>query len=423
MKHTFAKLLLVSSIAYSITLAPLTAYSFMDTQGSWAEQSINRLSSMGIINGYPNGTFKPEGLISRAEFSAVLVKALGLSSYNQNQSDFLDVKPGYWAFNSIESVSANNYVSGYPGGYFYPNRNITRAEALTVITKASKVAMLDTQQSDTLLGAYPDNTSIPVWARTSVATAIKNNIFRPNNNTLDASRYASRADIATYTDNLMLTLKGQPNNNTAYIPTQPNATTTTPSTTTTNTVSVVPANTVFNAVLSTAVSSDRSQVGDTVSARLEAPLVANDGKIIAPAGSEIRGIITVLEKPQIAEQSGGVTINFNQLVLVDGKTIPVSAEINTTGGKLNAATLPERLLAAGQKTLTGAAIGSGAGVILAAIKDKSQISDYLLRGGVIGAGAGLASSLTDKGKALLLLPGDTLELRLRQTLFLNNGPQ
>ena len=428
MKKSFTKLLLLGSLSLSLAASPLYAFSFVDTQGTWAEQSINKLSAEGIINGYPNGTFKPDGLISRAEFSAVLSKALKLPTYNANQGSFSDVKPDFWAYRSIESVSVNEYVSGYPGGYFYPNNNITRAEALTVITKASRVPLLTSAQSDEILNKYTDNASIPNWARSSVATAIKNNIFKPTYS-LNGNQYATRADIASYTDNLLLTVNGtQTSNNTTYNPylqNQQNNNTSSSQTTNnssdTASVSVVPSDTIFRVVLNTVISSERSQVGDMVSARLEAPLISNDGKIIAQAGSEIRGIITTLEKPQFAEQSAGVIVNFNQVILPDNKNIPISAQINTTDGKLNAATLPDRLLDATKKTATGVAIGSGAAVILAAIKDKSLIPDYLLRGSVIGAGAGLASSVTDKGKSLLLLPGDTIELRLKQTLFISNN--
>ncbi|MGJ8495984.1 S-layer homology domain-containing protein, partial [Glaesserella parasuis] len=92
--------------------APLlaTAAIFPDTQANWARNAIQTLSDQGIITGYPDGSFRPDGLVTRAEFSAVLVKALGLNASASGAQTFSDVPTTHWAYPSIETVRASGLV-------------------------------------------------------------------------------------------------------------------------------------------------------------------------------------------------------------------------------------------------------------------------------------------------------------------------
>lgn len=106
------------------------ATKFSDASDDWYSKAINYVVGKGLISGYPNGTFKPNESITRAEFAQMI------SGYVKNEkastSDFKDVKD-HWAKDAIDKLYGNKNVNGYPDGSFKPNAKITRAEAVTIL--------------------------------------------------------------------------------------------------------------------------------------------------------------------------------------------------------------------------------------------------------------------------------------------------
>jgi len=99
---------------------------------AWYAQSVTYLASIHILNGYPDGTFKPDEPITRAEFATVISGFDSLEPADDNI--FTDVE-GHWAQSFINSASEKGWVTGYPDGDFKPENNITRAEVVTVINR------------------------------------------------------------------------------------------------------------------------------------------------------------------------------------------------------------------------------------------------------------------------------------------------
>ena len=86
-----------------------------------------------MLTGYPDGTFKPNNKITRAEFAVIVSKFFETKTTDMN---FKDVKADHWAKKYVDSLVANNMMGGYPDGTFKPEQPITRAEVVTVINKA-----------------------------------------------------------------------------------------------------------------------------------------------------------------------------------------------------------------------------------------------------------------------------------------------
>ena len=107
-----------------------SATRFSDASDDWFSKAVNYVVGKGLISGYPNGTFKPNDSITRAEFAQMI------SGYVKNEkkstTDFQDVKD-HWAKDAIDKLYGNKNVSGYPDGSFKPNAKITRAEAVTIL--------------------------------------------------------------------------------------------------------------------------------------------------------------------------------------------------------------------------------------------------------------------------------------------------
>ena len=168
-----------------------------DTKGHWAESYVGQLTQRGIIGGFPDGSFKPDDGITRAQFAAIAVKALNLPSAS-GPASFADVSPSYWANKAIASVSQAGLVTGFPDGRFKPEDKITRAQALVILAKA-----LPAQGTAdiSILNSYADGSSVPPWAAPSVAKAAKARILvsYPDPSQIKPNVNATRADVAALT--------------------------------------------------------------------------------------------------------------------------------------------------------------------------------------------------------------------------------
>lgn len=123
----------------------------------WYNNAISTLSNMGIINGYPDGSFRPNAGITRAEFAKIAVSFFRDYS-RQTLGDLFSDISGQWYTNYINLAAELAIVSGYPDGTFRPANNITRAEAMTIVNNTlrrtpCKEGLLPVEQMIT----WPDN--------------------------------------------------------------------------------------------------------------------------------------------------------------------------------------------------------------------------------------------------------------------------
>ncbi len=160
-----------------------------DISGHWAEGNINELVSLGAIAGYPDGSFRPDNSITRAEFATVLAKVFKLAP--QNGKVFTDTA-AHWARDYIATVAANGIVNGYDDTTFGPDDLITREQMAVMVVKAAGLATAAGETS------FADSGSISVWAGESVAAAVENGIMSGYpDNTVRPVGNATRAEAAT----------------------------------------------------------------------------------------------------------------------------------------------------------------------------------------------------------------------------------
>ncbi|MBP1992189.1 glycoside hydrolase domain-containing protein [Paenibacillus eucommiae] len=172
-----------------------------DIAGHFAEAAILQLISEGVINGYSDGTFKPEKPVTRAEFTKLLAKALKLSDKDVSSSvAFADqAEIPDWAQESVALAVQAGFITGYEDGSFRPNAQITRAEIVAMIVRASGLPLVtDTATS------FSDDGRIPAWAKAFVVTAVKHDIVHGRDgNRFAANETASRAEAAVLLTNLL----------------------------------------------------------------------------------------------------------------------------------------------------------------------------------------------------------------------------
>jgi uncharacterized lipoprotein YddW (UPF0748 family) len=184
-------------------LKPTVAFSqttkFNDVQGSWAQPCIEQLAQRQIISGYPDGSFKPNAPVTRAEFAAMLGKAFPDTAEVRTGGKFADVPTKYWASAAIRKAYQTGFLAGYPGGVFQPNQNIPRVQALVSLASGLKYVPVKPSQ-ETLNGAFADATGIPEYSRSAIAAATEKQLVvnYPNVRTLNPNQLASRADVAAF---------------------------------------------------------------------------------------------------------------------------------------------------------------------------------------------------------------------------------
>lgn len=104
-------------------------------QGHWYTDAVNALAGLGIINGYPDHTYRPDNPVTRVEFMVMAVKLAGIP-VKENECSFYDIPDAYWAAGYIQAAADAGMVVGGEDGSFAPMRAITRAEAVTILNQA-----------------------------------------------------------------------------------------------------------------------------------------------------------------------------------------------------------------------------------------------------------------------------------------------
>lgn len=122
----------------------LASVQLTDTSTHWADATINNFVKLGVVTGYADGSFHPNASITRAEFATLIAKVFDLSS---NQGNTISDVSGHWAESSIRSLQSKGVLSGYPDGTFRPNQEIKRAEIIAIISRIMDLSKVPTAEA------------------------------------------------------------------------------------------------------------------------------------------------------------------------------------------------------------------------------------------------------------------------------------
>lgn len=171
--------------------------------------AIEALASRGTINGINADEFAPNRTITRAEFTAIVVRSLGLSP--QASQNFLDVPTTSWYAEYVGSAHSYGIVNGTAENIFSPNQKITRQEAAMMMANAAKLSGMDTDLSANeirdMLAQFGDYTKTAVWARSALAFNYKENILAQEMLNIAPTEFVTRADIAEMLYHMLLAAK------------------------------------------------------------------------------------------------------------------------------------------------------------------------------------------------------------------------
>lgn len=149
---------------------------FTDMSGkSWYTEAVATLANLGILTGYEDGTFRPNGNITRAEFATICAKFDERSE--TAESTFSDVAKAHWAYNAIISAAEKGWISGYPDGTFRPENKITRAETVSLVNRVLGRADLTLDSFTKDMKTWPDNADVQAWFYLAIQEATNSHDF------------------------------------------------------------------------------------------------------------------------------------------------------------------------------------------------------------------------------------------------------
>lgn len=187
----------LTNSTYALVWNPIE---FTDVANHWSKEAVNNLGSRMIINGVREGIFAPNQDITRAQFAAIIVRALGLKT-DDLTSHYADVTTDAWYASYINAASEYKLIQGYSNGHFGPNDKITRQQAMTILARALLLTDIDTtiseQEAATILAAFIDEGQIAEYAKSPIAVAVKTGLVTGKaNKTIAPTANISRAEVA-----------------------------------------------------------------------------------------------------------------------------------------------------------------------------------------------------------------------------------
>ena len=161
-----------------------------------------------VVTGAGSGTYDPNRSITRAEFAAIVVRALGLQKGTM-ESSFGDVTLTDWFNGYVDTATDYALITGYDNTSYGPNDILTREQAMAILARAMKKTGLSVSLTDsevnTLLASYTDVTAVSDYAKASVAICIKTGVVTdPSATTLLPKDYATRAEVAVMVQRLLI---------------------------------------------------------------------------------------------------------------------------------------------------------------------------------------------------------------------------
>ena len=147
--------------------------SFIDIAGHWAEKAINAWTARELVGGYPDGTFRPDSPISRAEFVALVNRVFGYTEMPAGQAlrpaKYIDVAKTDWYAGEIANAAAVGYLGGYPDGTVKPQNPVTRQEVAVLLSR-----ILPLNDESASINGFTDQDQIPTWSKAAIAAAVEN---------------------------------------------------------------------------------------------------------------------------------------------------------------------------------------------------------------------------------------------------------
>lgn len=382
----------------------------------WANTEISAVVQDGILSVTKN-SFEPEKEVSRSDFNSALLRTLGHAKSGVSTSNpFSDIDSSRADYSDILKSSALGLIYGYNDGTFKPDRIMTKTEAASVISHITK----DFKGNTKVLNQFADKADIPAWGVAQYAKTVDLGVYvnYPDASQLLPNKNLNKAEAAVLLYKLKQKIgavKEQYVNNEQVLGVEHLGVTKKAEVNEvqiTNTRNIVLAKNILKGYFYTYFSSKDANVGDTVTFTAKKDVYTEEGTFVLPADTTMKAVITDIEPKKWWNKNDKVTVEFESLTLPNGVTVPFSAEILNHNGVLT----ENRWAKPVAYTVGGALVGGGAGVGISAMSWHHHWGRGVAIGTPVGAGVGLLTGLTTKGRTFKANDGDYVWLELTQDL-------
>ena len=337
---------------------PANAFYTDMEESHWAYQPIKFLTEVGVVVGYPDGTYKPDIPVTRAEFASMAIKALGQEDANVTQEiHFSDVKPDFWAYNIIQKAVYFDLIPDANDEHFRPYDSVTRAEAISIAVNALTTQQISEQKArDILAKSYEDYELCPAWFLIAAGKAqiLDMVIVMPGNEgKLEADRPANRAEVAAILYKMMQEAKLNPNAKLAesmqkrtaegYIVDNVRVQ---------GSIGIIPAGAIFPIKMETVVGSQISNVTDIYTAKVPKNIVTKEKYLLISEGSDLKGQVKHVQRAKLFKQNGEVIIKNELLVTPNDQAVMLYGVATLDSEQKNAFMRWFRKVFKGDKVLT-----------------------------------------------------------------------
>lgn len=319
---------------------PAQAFYTDMNENHWAYQSIKFLTEVGVVVGYPDGTYKPDIPVTRAEFASMAIKALGQEDASVTQDiHFSDVDKSFWAYDIIRKAVYFDLIPDAEGQRFRPYESVTRAEAITIAVNALTTQQISEQRAQEIIEkSYEDYTQMPAWFLIAAGKAqlLDLIIVMPGNEgKLEADRPANRAEVAAILYKMMQEAKLNPNAKLAesmqkrtaegYILDNVRVQ---------GSIGIIPAGSIFPIQMETVVGSQISNVTDIYTAKAPKNIVTKDKYLLISQGSDLKGQVKHVQRGKLFRQNGEVIIKNELLVTPNDQAVMLYGVATIDPGKI-----------------------------------------------------------------------------------------
>lgn len=174
--------------------APLVPSRFADLGDHWATAYIEALADRNLVKGYPDGTYRPQDIINRAQFAALVAASYRSLPPVRGAVTFVDVPPTHWAASAIDQAQRQGFLGGYPDATFRPDQGMVRVQAMVAVATGLKLPPAPASG----LGVYRDRAQIPSYAIAALASATQAGLVvnHPDPELLRPLETMTRAEVA-----------------------------------------------------------------------------------------------------------------------------------------------------------------------------------------------------------------------------------
>ena len=314
-------------------------YTDMD-ENHWAYQSIKFLTEIGVVVGYPDGTYKPDIPVTRAEFASMAIKALGQEQTEVTQDiNFSDITPEFWAYNIIKKAVYFDLIPDSKGENYRPYDSVTRAEAINIAVNALTTNQISQEKADEIVSkSYDDYTQMPAWFLMAAAKAhiLDLMIVMPGHEgKMEADRPANRAEVAMILYKMMQEAKLNPNAKLAEVMQKRTADGfIVDNVKVQGSIGIIPAGTIFPIKLETIVGSQISNVTDIYTAKTPKNYVTKEHYLLISENSDMKGQVKYVQRGKLFKTQGELIIKNELLVTPNDQAVMVYGVATLTPDKI-----------------------------------------------------------------------------------------